>query len=69
MQSKMGEAHKVWNEKENYRQLYDHLIGEGVIKQDETGNIIPIEDPAERESIRSKTKQKRLAAQSQQEDS
>ena len=69
MQAKMAEAHKVWNEKENYRQLYDHLIGEGVIKQDETGNIIPIEDPSERESIRSKTKQKRLADQSQQEDS
>ncbi len=69
MQSKMAEAHKDWDEKENYRQLYNHLIGEGVIKQDETGNIIPIDDPSERESIRSKTKQKRIAEQSMQEDS
>ena len=69
MKAKMGEAHKVWNEKESYKQLYTHLMEEGVIKQDQTGNIVPIDDPSERESIRSKTKQKRIAEQSIQEDS
>ena len=45
-------------EKENYRQLCQSLYEEGVIKQDINGSIIPVEDPMERESIRTKTKQK-----------
>ena len=69
MKSKMSEAHKVWEEKENYRQGFENLVDNGVIKTDEAGNVIPVEDPMERESIRSKTKQKRLADMSQQEES
>jgi hypothetical protein len=34
------------------------FYADGVIKEDENKNWVPVEDPMERESIRSKTKQK-----------
>ena len=51
-------------EKEHYRQLLGNLYVDGVIKEDANKNWVPVEDPAERESIRSKTKQ-RMAEETQ----
>ena len=56
MKAKADAAQKVHDEKEHYRQLCDRLYNDGVIKQDEDGSIVPVEDPLERESIRSKIK-------------
>ena len=47
---------QLHEEKENYRQLCASMYEEGVIKQDENGIIVPVDDPMERESIRSKSK-------------
>ena len=48
----------LFAEKEHYRQLLGKFYEDGVIKEDENKNWVPVEDPMERESIRSKTKQK-----------
>ena len=48
----------MYEEKEQYRQLCDSLYHDGVIKQDIDGAIIAVDDPSERESIKSKSKQK-----------
>ena len=48
----------LFEEKEHYRQLLGKFYEDGVIKEDENKNWVPVEDPMERESIRSKTKQK-----------
>ena len=48
----------LFEEKEHYRQLLGKFYEDGVIKEDENKNWVPVEDPIERESIRSKTKQK-----------
>ena len=63
MKTQLEQAEELWKEKENYRQLCDSLYNEGVIKQDEDGSIIPVEDPSEREQIRTKTKQKQIGHQ------
>ena len=63
----MKEAQAMFEEKEQYRQLCDSLYNEGVIKQDVDGSIIAVDDPLERESIKTKTKQK--IQQSQQDES
>ena len=45
-------------EKEAYRQLCDHLYKDGMIKQADDGSFIAVEDPMERQSIRSESKRK-----------
>ena len=52
------EQSKMFKEKEYYRSLCDGLYNDGVIKQDIDGVIIAVDDPVERESIRTKSKQK-----------
>ena len=44
------------NEKENYRKLCEHMFEEGVMKQNPDGSFQAVEDPMERESIKSKSK-------------
>jgi len=52
------ETKELVAEKEHYRQLLGQFYADGVIKEDSNKNWVPVEDPMERESIRSKTKQK-----------
>ena len=56
-------------EKESYRQICHNMFIEGVIKQEPDGSFIPVDDPLERESIKSKSKQKQGPSMSQQEES
>ena len=58
MKTNYKDAEQIYQEKENYRQLCEALYQEGIIKQDEKGVIVPVDDPMERESIKSKSKQK-----------
>ena len=58
MKKQADEAQKLFEEKENYRQLCEALYTEGVIKTNEQGVIVPVDDPLERESIKSKSKMK-----------
>ena len=55
-------------EKESYRLLCQSLYEEGVIKQSENGDIVPVEDASEREQIRTKSKQKSHAQSAQKID-
>ena len=66
LKTKADQAQQLHEEKENYRQLCESMYQNGIIKQDADGSFVPVEDPMERESIRSKTKQKLMEdAQSQ----
>ena len=56
MERKIKEVDQLFDEKENYRKLCSSLYDDGVIKQDNQGNMVPVEDPSERESIKSKSK-------------
>ena len=56
MERKIKEVDQLFDEKENYRKLCSSLYDDGVIKQDNEGNMVPVEDPLERESIKSKSK-------------
>ena len=56
MKAKVKDAEQLFHEKENYRQLCASMYEEGIIKQDNDGIFVPVDDPLERESIRSKTK-------------
>ena len=58
MEEKLKLAEEMFKEKEYYRSLCDGLYNDGVIKQDIDGVIIAVDDPVERESIRTKSKQK-----------
>ena len=63
MEEKMKQAEALYEEKEQYRQLCDSLYNDGVIKQDVDGSIIAVEDQSERESIKTKSKQKKEQTQ------
>ena len=52
----MKETENVHQEKESYRQLCESLYLEGIIKQEVDGSFVAVEDLAEREQIRSKSK-------------
>jgi effector-binding domain-containing protein len=65
MEAKVIKAQAMYEEKEKYRQLCGELYDNGIIKQDTDGSIIAVEDPVERESIRTKSKKK---TQTQQEE-
>ena len=52
----MKETEVIHQEKENYRQLCESLYIDGVIKQDVDGSFVAVEDPIEREQIKSKSK-------------
>ena len=56
MERKVKEVDQLYDEKESYRKLCSSLYDDGVIKQDNQGNMVPVEDPSERESIKSKSK-------------
>ena len=58
MQDQMKNVSAVVAEKEHYQSMLSDLYENGIIKQDGNGTFIAVEDPAERESIRSKSKQK-----------
>ena len=58
MKKQVDETQKLYEEKENYRQLCEALYSEGVIKTNEQGVIVPVDDPLERESIKSESKMK-----------
>ena len=60
MKAKADQAQQLHEEKENYRQLCEKMYLDGLIKQEKDGSFVAVEDPVERESIRSKTKQKML---------
>ena len=55
-------------EKESYRLLCQSLYEEGVIKQSENGDIVPVEDAGEREQIRTESKRKSHATSAQKVD-
>ena len=55
MEQRVKETESIHEEKENYRQLCESLYVGGVIKQEADGTFVAVEDPAERESIRSKS--------------
>ena len=64
----LKKTQEIIEEKENYRQLCGQLFDNGIIKQQEDGCFVPVDDPIERESIRSKTKQRiQQEAQSEQQ--
>ena len=70
MKEELANVHQIIEEKEHYRQMLGHMYENGVIKQDVDGSFVPVDDPLERESIRSKTKQKLFQeSQSQAEES
>ena len=56
MEQKIMEQDTLIEEKDQYRLLCASLYDEGVIKQSEDVSIIPVEDPLEREGIRTKSK-------------
>ena len=58
MEKQVEMTQSLMEEKENYRQLCSSMYDNGIIKQDENGTFVPVEDPMERESIRSKSKMK-----------
>jgi hypothetical protein len=58
MEQKIKEADVVVAEKEHYQSMLGALYDNGIIKQDGDGNFIHVDDPLERESIKSKSKQK-----------
>jgi hypothetical protein len=58
MEAKVNQAQALFEEKEHYRQLCGELYDNGIIKQDADGSIVAVDDPVERESIRTKSKQK-----------
>ena len=58
MEEKVKSAEAVHAEKEHYRSICAGMYENGIIKQDENGTFIAVEDPLERESIRSKSKAK-----------
>ena len=49
---------EMYREKEQYRMLCGQLYDDGVIKQIEDGTFVAVEDPMERESIRTESKRK-----------
>ena len=58
MEQKASQVEVIDAEKEQYRQLLNELYESGVIKQAQDGSIVEVEDPAEKESIRSMSKKK-----------
>ena len=58
LKQKESEMDNINAEKESYRQICHNMFIEGVIKQEPDGSFIPVDDPLERESIKSKSKQK-----------
>lgn len=56
MQDQVKNVSAVVAEKEHYQSMLSDLYENGIIKQDGNGTFIAVEDPAERESIRSKSK-------------
>jgi hypothetical protein len=58
MEQKVREAEGVKAEKDQYQRLLGDLYDNGIIKQDVDGGFVHVEDPLERESIKSKSKQK-----------
>ena len=56
MEQKVREAEGVKAEKEQYARLLSDLYDNGIIKQDVDGGFVHVEDPLERESIKSKSK-------------
>ena len=58
MKTNYKDNEALFQEKENYRQLCEAMYQEGIIKQNEEGVIVPVDDPLERESIKSKSKHK-----------
>ena len=61
MEKQVEQTQSLIEEKESYRQLCSSMYDNGIIKQDENGTFVPVEDPLERESIRSKSKMKQEA--------
>ena len=60
LKKKEKEMDSLHEEKEGYRQMLSQIYEEGLIKQEANGTFVPVEDAAERESIKSKTKMKRM---------
>jgi hypothetical protein len=58
MEQKVQQTEQIKTEKEQYQRMLGDLYDNGVIKQDGDGSFIHVEDPAERESIKSKSKQR-----------
>ena len=58
MEQRAKEAEACIAEKEHYQQMLGGLYENGIIKQEADGTFVAVEDPVERESIRSKSKQK-----------
>ena len=58
MKTNYKDHEQLFQEKENYRQLCEAMYQEGIIKQNDEGIIVPVDDPLERESIKSKSKHK-----------
>ena len=58
MERKVNQVDEVVAERENYRQICKSMYDEGIIKQDDQGTFVAVEDPLERESIKSKSKMK-----------
>ena len=61
MEEKVKSAEALHAEKEHYRSICAGMYENGIIKQDENGAFVAVEDPVERESIRSKSKAKQDA--------
>ena len=73
MKQQLQESARIFEEKEQYRTLCQSMYEEGLITQAENGVFRPVDDPLERESIKSKIKQRnetnvQQAAASQQDD-
>ena len=56
---------EIYREKEQYRMLCGQLYDDGVIKQIEDGTFVAVDDPLERESIRTESKRKQQMSQMQ----
>ena len=60
---------EMFREKEQYRMLCGQLYDDGVIKQIEDGTFVAVEDPLERESIRTESKRKQQTQMNQMQTS
>ena len=58
MEQKVKEAEGVKVMKDNYQQFLSDLYDNGIIKQNIDGTFASVDDPLERESIKSKSKEK-----------